>query len=107
MSSPSRWWSTQAWRWPQIRLGPALLFLAIFAAVGFLQASAVRVAMNAESNALPLFVPYLGHLTGALGAWIALPIVQTAVINAPGPRVGIARMIAIHAGGYLAFTIVQ
>jgi two-component system, LytTR family, sensor kinase len=86
---------------------PALTFLGIFSAVGLVQASAVRVGLDAAASPIPPLTPFLFHLTGAIAAWTALPVVQTSVLNAPGPRVGILRMIAVHAAGYVAFALVH
>jgi two-component system LytT family sensor kinase len=96
-----------AWRWPRIRLRPALALLGLAAAIGVWQGSAVRFAMLGNGSDLPWSRPLLWEITGALAAWLCLPIIQTAVLNAPGPRVGWARFLGIHAAIFPVFSTVH
>lgn len=92
-------------RWPSLRLRPALLLLALFCAVGSLQASALRLTTPA-----PPAVPYTLQLTGAIAAWLALPCVQLAVMRASVAGAGYrraARFVLTHALGYVGFTLVH
>jgi signal transduction histidine kinase len=95
---------SQAWRFPRIRLRPSLILFGLFVGIGLAQAGAVRLALASEGAAVPWHAPFVWHLTGALAAWLALPIVQLAVINAPGTRVGWPRFVALHLAGYASFT---
>ncbi|MCI0570789.1 MAG: histidine kinase [Myxococcaceae bacterium] len=95
------------WRWPLIRLRPALTLFGLFVLVGLALGSAVRLAQLAESSKVPWPRPFLWELTGVLGAWLALPVVQTAVLNAPGPRVGWARFLGLHGVSFLLFSAVH
>ncbi|MCA9695846.1 MAG: histidine kinase, partial [Myxococcales bacterium] len=90
-------------RAPVIRARPALGLLALFLGVGLAQGVAVRFALVAEGASLAEHAPIVGHLTGALAAYLALPIVQVATARAPGPRVGWPRFAATHLVGYAAF----
>lgn len=95
------------WRWPRLRARPAIALLGLFLAIGLWQGSAVRFALLAEGSTLPAAHPFLWELTGALAVWIALPIVQAAVLNAPSPRVGWPRFLALHSAAFVLFTTVH
>jgi two-component system LytT family sensor kinase len=90
------------WRRPRVRARPALALFALFVGVGLVQGVAVRAGLASEGGQ-PSYEPIVWHVTGAVGAWLALPFVQIAVANAPGPRVGWPRLFSAHAAGYLAF----
>lgn len=92
------------WRGPSIRLRPALALLGLFTTVGLSHALSVRFAFLAEGNPLPWTRPYLWELTSAFAAFLAFPAIQTAVLNAPGPRVGWARFLAVHAAGFALYS---
>lgn len=95
-----------SWHWPRIRALPALLMLLIFLAVGLAQGSAIQFFFMHRARAVGV-EPLVNQLTGALGAWIALPIVWVVASNAP-PRNGLwLRLAALHVGGYVAFTAVH
>lgn len=93
-----------SWRWPRIRLRPALALLGLFLAIGLWMGSTVRFAMLAEGSSVPASRPFLWELTGALSVWFLVPIPLTAVLNAPGPRVGWARFLGLHGAAFLLFT---
>jgi signal transduction histidine kinase len=89
-----------------------LALLPVFTAVGLAQALAVRAALTAEESTLEGYVPFVWHLTGALAAWAALPIVYAATRLAPSPPTAgslrrWARLTAVHALGYVTFSIVH
>lgn len=92
------------WRWPRPRARPALALFGLFLGVGLWNGMMVCFTILGDGGSVPGLEPFLWELTGALGAWAALPVVQTAVLNAPGPRVGWARFLGLHAAGYLLFT---
>jgi two-component system LytT family sensor kinase len=96
-----------AWRWPRIRLRPALALLGLFATIGVWQGSAVRFTLLGNGSAVPGSRAFLWEITSALTVWLCLPIIQTAVLNAPGPRVGWARFLGIHAAIYPVFATVH
>jgi two-component system LytT family sensor kinase len=82
-----------------------LQLLAFFLAIATLQGLAVIGVWRGEGGSQQPFLPPLGRqITGALAAWLALPIVQFASLNAPGPRVGWPRLLVMHAAGFLCFT---
>jgi hypothetical protein len=88
-----------------VRLRPALALLALCLAVGLSHGVAVHFAFLAEGEPLPPSRPYLWELSSALAIFLALPVVQTAVLNAPSPRaVGLARFLALHGAGFLLFS---
>jgi two-component system LytT family sensor kinase len=94
--------------WPALQLGPALVLLAVFLAVTTAQGIASDAAFRAH-GLHRAFVPILaGQYTGALAAWIALPIVQLAVRRAGvPPGLGWWRFGLVHVGGYVAFAAVH
>jgi two-component system LytT family sensor kinase len=96
-----------AWRWPQIRLRPALALLGLFAGIGLWQGSAVRFALLGNGSTVPWSRPVLWESSGALAVWLCLPIIHTAVLNAPGPRMGWARFLAVHAAIFPIFATVH
>ncbi|WP_342375038.1 histidine kinase [Myxococcus stipitatus] len=85
------------WRWPRVRLQPALATFALCLVVGVSYGSAVRLDQLANGlTTLPASRAYFWEITGALSAWLALPIIQFAALNAPSPRVGWPRFLAVH-----------
>lgn len=99
------------WHWPSLRARPALALLGFGVAVGLWQGGTVWFALRASGNSTPWSRPFLWELTGALSACVLLPILQTAVLNAPGPRAsetgrGAAwgRFLGIHLGAFLLYT---
>ncbi|MFP2934707.1 sensor histidine kinase, partial [Pyxidicoccus sp. 3LG] len=99
--------SVASWRWPRIRARPALALLGLFIGIGLVNALTVYLTILGNGETIAGLKPLVWEITGALGAWFVLPIAQTAVLNAPGPRVGWGRFLGIHAAGYLLFTTVH
>lgn len=85
----------------------AIAWLVLCLAVGVVQASAHRIGLSSLGPSVPTWAPYVWHLTGAFGAWLALPVVVAAVRRAPGPRTAPLRFSAIHVAGYVAFVVVH
>lgn len=103
--------STLAWRWPRLRLKTALALLGFGVALGLLMGSASWLALRGSGSAIPTSRPFLWELTGVLSAMLLLPIVQTAVLNAPiPPPVGQGaarawtRLLGLHLGAFLIFS---
>jgi two-component system, LytTR family, sensor kinase len=96
-----------SWRWPTIRARPALLLLAAFSGVGLAQGLLIRLGQILRGE--PQHYPVLAfQLTGAIGAWAALPVAQTVVLNTSSlTRRGRARWVTLglyHVAGYAVFT---
>ncbi|GMU00037.1 hypothetical protein KH5H1_41560 [Corallococcus caeni] len=92
------------WRWPQLRLRPALKLLAFGLALGLWQGSAVRLTQLMQRDPGHWAPAFIWEVTSALVVTLLLPILMTAVLNAPSPRVGWARFLGIHAAAFLLFT---
>jgi two-component system LytT family sensor kinase len=92
------------WRWPRIRLRPALALLGLFTAIGLWQGSAMRLALLGNGSTEPWSRPVLWESSSWLAIWMCLPIIQTAVLNAPAPRLGWARFLGVHAAMFPVFT---
>ena len=93
---------------PRIEARAALQLLAFFLGIALVQGLAVMAAWRGEGGEdVAMLPPVARQLTGGLAAWAALPIVQLACANAPGPRAGWARLLAVHAAGFLGFTAVK
>lgn len=92
----------RTWRWPELRRGPAVGLLVLFVGVAVAQGSAYHAFLQARGSPTDLDTWLIGHITGAIGAWAAIPAVQTAVLNAEPAR-GWPRVLAVHVAGYLAF----
>ncbi|NMO22723.1 histidine kinase [Pyxidicoccus fallax] len=92
------------WRWPRLRARPVWALFGLFLGVGLWNGMTVTLTILGDGGTVPGREPFVWEITGALGAWAALPVIQTAVLNAPGPHVGWARFLGIHAAGYLLFT---
>jgi two-component system, LytTR family, sensor kinase len=92
---------------PTIAPVPALLFFGVFVTVAVLQALATHSALRAQGVASIAIVEVTGYVTGAIGAWLALPAVQLAVANARLGETSWARLLTVHVAGYLAFTSVH
>lgn len=95
------------WQWPRIRARPALGLFAFFAAVGLWNGMTVWLTILGNGGRVHVLEPFVWEMTGALGVWVALPILQAAVLNAPGPRVGWARFVGLHVAGFVLFTTVH
>ena len=99
--------ATAPWLWPRISARTTLGLFSISFAIGIVQGAAVHAAMTSQGTKLPAHVPFIWHITGAVAAWLAFPLVQTAVVNTRGLHVGWRRLILFHLGGYLSFTAVH
>lgn len=91
------------WTIPVLRRKPALVLLAVFIGLGLLQASGLVLSSHGR---IPPLV-FLGHATGALGSWLALPPVLFAVVNAPSPAIGWTRFVLTHLSGYATFVLLH
>ncbi|QSQ24554.1 histidine kinase [Pyxidicoccus parkwayensis] len=92
------------WQWPRISARAALGSFALFLGVGLWNGLTVWFTILGNGGRVQVLEPFVWEITGALGVWVVLPILLTAVLNAPGPSVGWARFLGIHAVGYLLFT---
>ena len=97
--------SSTAWRWPSIRARPAVLLLGVFVGIGLVQGMTVRLAFMADCASCRWSAPFVGYLTGAIAIWLALPLVQIAVVNTSGSHSGWLRPTALHVAGCASFTI--
>lgn len=93
------------WQWPTLRLKPALILLAVFAVIGLLNANAVLLSIRMNGGTLPWSKPLVWEMTGALGPYLCMPIVMTAVLNAPSPKGHWRRFLAIHAGAFALYAL--
>lgn len=95
------------WRWPTIRARPALLLLAVFTGVGLAQGLLIRFGqiLRGEAQSYPVLA---FQLTGAISAWVVLPVAQMVVLNTSSlSRRGRARWVTLvlcHLVGYGVFT---
>lgn len=98
------------WRWPRIRVRPALTLLALFAGVGLAQGVMVRLVYSLRGGN-PDHPVILFQLTGAISAWAAVPVVQAVVLNTRsfsgrgehGAKVRWLGLAAFHLAGYFVF----
>jgi two-component system, LytTR family, sensor kinase len=96
-----------SWRvtWEPFGLAPALALLALFLAVTTFQGLASAAALRAHGE-VPALIPVLaGQFTGALAAWMVLPVVALSVRRAGVPDGHWARFSATHLGGYVLFAL--
>ena len=96
-----------AWTWPRIEPRAALVGLAVFVAIGVWQGNTVLFALRADGSDIPWSRPYLWELTGSLGGYAVAWIPLVTGFNAPRPAGRWLRFLAIHAAGYLAFTVLH
>ncbi|MET0285466.1 MAG: histidine kinase [Polyangiales bacterium] len=89
-----------AFRWPSIRPRRAALLLALLFVYSMLQGSAHWLSSPA---------PYLWALfaSGAVGAWVTLPLLQLAVLHAPSPRSAPLRFLAVHSVAYASAAVIS
>jgi two-component system LytT family sensor kinase len=91
---------------PASRLRRALLWLALFAGVGCAQGVLIELLRgDTPDRQLLIF-----QLTGAVGAWASLPLVQVVVASARAPQGSLRtwlRFLSTHALGYLAFSLLH
>lgn len=81
--------------------------LALFLAVAATQAFALHSVHRARGGAGDFADLLLGFVNGALGAWLAVPVVQFTVRNAPDRSIGWARFLGTHVLGYACFVAIQ
>jgi hypothetical protein len=93
------------WRWPTLRLRPALRLLGVFLIIGLLNANAVLLLIRMDGGSTPWGKPYVWEFTGALGVYFCIPIIMTAVLNAPNPQQRWVRFLAIHLGAFALFAL--
>ncbi|RJS19188.1 sensor histidine kinase [Corallococcus sp. H22C18031201] len=99
-SAPRPW----RWQWPQVQPRTTLLVWGICLVMGLWQGTVVRLALLADGSPLPASRPLVWEVTGALSAALLLPIMRTAALNAPRPRVGWTRFLGIHAIAFALYT---
>ncbi|CAM4477389.1 MULTISPECIES: sensor histidine kinase [Myxococcus] len=92
------------WKWPRIRAKPALALFGFCLLIGLWMGLTLWLTILGDGGTLPGSRPFLWEITGALGIWAVLPILYTAVVNAPSPRVGWGRFLGIHAVAFVLFT---
>lgn len=92
------------WKWPRLRARPALALFGFCLLLGLWLGLTLCLTILTEGGKVPGARPFLWEVTGALGIWAVLPVLYTAVLNAPGPRVGWGRFLGIHAAAFALFT---
>lgn len=95
---------TPAWRWPRIQRRPALAMLGLMTAIGLWLGCTAWLSIQASGDTIPWSRPLLWELTGALAVYPLIPILLTAALNAPHPRIGWARFLGIHAAAFALYT---
>lgn len=90
------------WRWPALRLRPALGLFGVAVLLGVWSGNTAALALRGDGSATPWTRPMLWELTGALSAWLVLPIAFTAAANAP--RGKWLRFALVHLAGFFAFS---
>ena len=93
------------WKWPTIRLKPALVLLAVFAIIGLLNANAVVLSLRMQGSTLFWAKPFVWEMTGVLGPFFCMPIILTAVLNAPRPEGRWLRFLAIHLSAFSLYAL--
>lgn len=88
------------WQWPRFVPATALKILLGHLALGLANGSWVAVELRAEHVSVPWLKPYFWELTGTFGAFLAFPLVLTAVLNAPRPQGRWGRFLKIHLAAY-------
>lgn len=96
---------TSQWQWPVLRLRPALVLLAVFVVIGILNANAVLLMIRMDGGTIRWAKPFVWEMTGALGPYLCLPIIMTAVLNAPSPGGCWVRFLSIHVGAFALFAL--
>ncbi|MBN1209342.1 MAG: histidine kinase [Myxococcaceae bacterium] len=99
------------WRWPRIRLRPALMLLGLCVALGLWLGTSAWLALRTDRSSVPASRPFFWELTSVLGAFPMVPIQLTAVLNAPLPPTSgpgaaraWARLLGLHLGAFLLFS---
>ena len=88
---------SRSWRWPQLRLRPTLVLLAVVMVFGIWQGATVLLAIRAAGDPTPWVEPFFWELTGALAGFACFWVPITAVLNAPRPAWSV-RFAGIHLG---------
>jgi two-component system, LytTR family, sensor kinase len=96
-----------SWRWPRLRARPALWVFAFSVALGVWQGNAVRLTQLMNPRPGPWMAPFIWETTSTLAIGLTVPVLMTAVLNAPSPRGRWARFLGIHAAAYAVFTSVH
>lgn len=96
---------TSPWQWPTLRLRPALILLGVFILIGLLNANTVLLMIRMDGGTIPWSKPFVWEMTGALGVYLCMPIILTAVLNAPSPKGGWGRFLSIHAGAFTLYAL--
>lgn len=92
--------------WPKIEVRPALSLLALFVAIATAQGLAMGVARHGRwPDGVP--VELIGFLSGAIGAWVALPVVQMVVARVNDSPRDMGHLLALHLVGYAVFTTIH
>lgn len=99
VDTPFVWWKIE----PRAALG----LLAVFVSVALAQGLAWYASRRASGEQGALAEMLVGQLTGAITAWLALPMVRAAVHFAPDGTKGWWRFAATHVAGFVAFTSVH
>src|SRR5689334_3929715 len=87
---------------PRIRLKAAAWLLALMTSVSLLQGWSLQESLGPQAPRLMLL-----FVSGAVGAWATLPIIQCAVLNAGAPRLQPARFFLVHTLVYVARAILS
>ncbi|HZI10473.1 MAG TPA: histidine kinase [Myxococcus sp.] len=104
MSTPASEDTPAHWRWPRIRLRPALALFGLCLGIGLWNGLVVCLTILGDGDTVPGPQPFVWEVTGALAFWAVLPVIQTVVLNAPSPRIGWARFLGLHAAGCALYT---
>lgn len=91
------------WHWPRIRAFPALALLLVFLSVGLAQGGVIHLLLAYGGRSASV-VALVNQFTGALGAWLALPVVLFVVANVAPRGSQWLRLLWLHVAGYVAFT---
>jgi signal transduction histidine kinase len=94
-----------AWRWPKLELRAALWLLGAFSLLGLWSGSTALLTVRGDGSELPWSRPMLWELSGALAAYVALPIALTTAANAPRGRW--VRFALVHLAGFALFSAVK
>lgn len=92
------------WRWPALRWRPALRVFAFCLALGVWQGSAVRLTQLMRPRPGPWAEAFIWEVTSSVTVGLLLPILMTAVLNAPSPRGSWPRFLGIHAAAFALFS---
>jgi len=91
------------WRWPDLRLGTALVLFMAFLALGLWRGGTVALEMHTGGNPEPWTRPLLWEVTGSVAAWAVLWIPMTFALNAPRPGGRWLRFLGLHLSGWISY----